>query len=265
MYSSDERYFMEDPREAQRLIAKVNASEWVTRYFEHYLADAQDILDVGCGPGIIAAEIARRKPEAHIVGLDSSAQRAQVAEQYLDSVPNGEFRLGLAQHIPAADDSFDFVYCRFMLEYLPDPQAAVAEMARVCRPGGTVVLQDLDGQLLWHYPEDATLQEMIDTVVRSLAATGFDPLVGRKLFHFARCAGLRDIATSIDSYHLVAGAIDEQNFELWAQKLDIALPAMVKALGCRPAAEQLKTRFLEYLKRPDTFSYSVLMTVAGRV
>ena len=63
-------------------------------------------------------------------------------------------------------------------------------MTRVCKPGGTVLLQDLDGQLLWHYPEDAEVQQTAEKVVAALAATGFDPFVGRKLFWLAKKAGL---------------------------------------------------------------------------
>src|SRR5256885_13262071 len=55
-------------------------------------------------------------------------------------------------------NSFDLVYCRMLLQYLREKEQAVAEMTRVCKPGGTVLLQDLDGQLLWHYPEDPGVQ-----------------------------------------------------------------------------------------------------------
>ena len=68
------------------------------------------------------------------------------------------------------------------MEYLPDKQAAVREMARVCSPGGKLLLQDLDGQLVWHYPEDAELQRTTENILSHLAGTGFDPFVGRKAF-----------------------------------------------------------------------------------
>src|SRR5206468_5342108 len=69
----------------------------------------------------------------------------------------------------------------------------------------TVLLQDLDGQLLWHYPEDAVVQSTAERVVNALEATGFDPFVGRKLFWLARTAGLQNVEVQVECYHLIAG------------------------------------------------------------
>src|SRR5262249_3167034 len=160
--------------------------------------------------------------------------------------------------LPFESGVFDLAYCRFLLEYLPEREAAVAEMARVCRPGGRVLLQDLDGQLVWHYPPDEELQGDLERVLGWLGRTGFDPLGGRKLSALARAAGLADIETRAESYHLYAGQIDEHPLGLWRLKLDIALPAAAQALGSRGAAARLKERFLDYLRREDTLTYSVL-------
>jgi hypothetical protein len=66
-----------------------------------------------------------------------------------------------------------------------------------------------------------------------------------------------------ESYHLIAGRIDEPNYNLWQLKLDIALPAMAKALNSRAEAEALRKAFLAYLRREDTLTYSVMFTVVG--
>ncbi len=126
-----------------------------------------------------------------------------------------------------------------------------------------MLFQDLDGQLVWHYPEDESLKADVERILHGLATTGFDPYVGRKLYSLARAAGLADIQVSAESYHLFAGRIDEVNFGHWELKLDIALPAAEKILGGRPAAEELKGRFMEYLRREDTLTYSFVFTVTG--
>jgi hypothetical protein len=136
-------------------------------------------------------------------------------------------------------------------------------MVRVCCPGGRILLQDLDGQLVWHYPEDVELQETLGRVMAGLAEGGFDPLVGRKLFSLAKSAGLTDIEVTAESYHLYAGCIGNRNLRLWETKFDIAMPAAAKILGSTDAAQRLKYRFLEYLCRDDTLTYSVLFTVTG--
>jgi SAM-dependent methyltransferase len=159
--------------------------------------------------------------------------------------------------------SFDLVYCRMLLQYLKEKERAVSEMARVCKPGGTVLLQDLDGQLLWHYPDDPEVQRTLEKVVTALAATGFDPFVGRKLFWLAQHAGLTNIDVQVECYHLIAGAADQHILRQWEMKLEIARPQLSRILGSETEAKEQSRAFLEFLRRPDTLTYSTVFTVAG--
>jgi SAM-dependent methyltransferase len=162
-----------------------------------------------------------------------------------------------------ASDSFDLVYARMLLQYLREKEKAVAEMVRVCKPGGIVLLQDLDGQLLWHYPQDPSMQRAVEKVVAALGPTGFDPFVGRKLFWLAQKAGLKKIDVQVESYHLIAGEVDSRILRQWELKLDIAKPQMARVLGSQAEAEEQIARFLEYLCRRDTLTYSTVFTVTG--
>jgi hypothetical protein len=74
---------------------------------------------------------------------------------------------------------------------------------------------------------------------------------------------LRKLDVAIEPYHVVAGAIEDSVRALWELKLDIAIPAAAKALGSKEAAENLARRFLSYLDREDTLTYSVVFTVVG--
>ena len=255
-------YFMDDPREAQRLAEKVDPEAWAQRYIVRHLRPDSRVLDIGSGPGVLATEVARRCLGGQVVALDQSPERSRQAGMRLARV-GGYSIVGDAVTLPFEDGSFDLVYCRFLLEYLREPGLAVREMVRVCRPGGRVLLQDLDGQLLWHYPEDAELERQVSATLAILARTGFDPFAGRKLYHHGFAAGLSQLSSSVEVYHHYAGSIDADNDRLWSLKLDIALPAAARALGSEAEALALKTRFLNYLKRPDTFTYSNLVTVVG--
>jgi SAM-dependent methyltransferase len=256
-------YIMDDPREAQRLLDKVDAASWISKYFEGHLQDAKTILSVGCGPGVFLREMAEIHPEAEFVGVDLSAERINDAQARLQGVPNARVQIGDAVALPFESGSFDFVFCRFLMEYLPDKQRAVGEMLRICRCGGKILLQDLDGQLLWHSPEDPELQQTIEQVVSRLATTGFDPFVGRKLFNLCFEAGLAEINVQVDPYHLYAGAIAKEQLDLWRTKLEIAKPQLKKVLGSDEAAVKYTERFLGYLQRPDTLTYSCLFSVLG--
>ena len=255
-------YFMEDAREAARLADKVDADGWVRNYLSALIPAHGRILDVGCGPGVIAAAVARAWPGCSVVGVDLSEARLAVAAGNAAGLP-ATFQRGDACALPFSDGSFDLVYARFVLEYLPDAQLAVREMAGVCRPGGSVLLQDLDGQLLWHDPPDPLLQQLLQRAVAGHAEYGFDPLVGRRLHRLAGQASLFDLQVRIEPYHLIAGTAEPAQWQRWKLKFDIGLPALGRVIGERDA-QLLADRFLDYLNRDDTLTYSVAFTVVGR-
>jgi ubiquinone/menaquinone biosynthesis C-methylase UbiE len=101
------------------------------------------VLDIACGPGIVSCFFARQA--AHVTGLDivpamlERAQRLQ-AERQLDNI---DWRLGQSTTLPFANDSFDRVVTRFSFHHYLEPAAAIAEMKRVCKPGGTVLVADV--------------------------------------------------------------------------------------------------------------------------
>jgi ubiquinone/menaquinone biosynthesis C-methylase UbiE len=256
-------YIMEDPREATRLELKVDARAWVQKYVAHRVGGGAEVLCVGCGPGAILREVSALDPSIKGVGIDISAERIEEAKKRNHGIPQLEFVRGDAQAMRLPSNRFDLVYSRMLLEYLKDKEGAVQEMVRVCKRGGTVLLQDLDGQLLWHYPEDPVVQRTAEKVVAALSATGFDPFVGRKLFSLARKAGLKNINVQVEAYHLIAGKIEPEILKHWELKLEIAGPQLARLLGSESEAREQARRFLDYLRRPDTLTYSTVFTVTG--
>ena len=256
-------YIMEDPREAMRLELKVDPHAWVQKYVAGRIRAKAEVLSVGCGPGVILRELCALDRSIRATGVDISDERVHEAKRKNRENAQASFVRGDAQAMDFASSSFDFVYSRMLMEYLKDKEAAVREMARVCKRGGTVLLQDLDGQLLWHYPEDPMVQATVEKVVRALGATGFDPFVGRKLFSLAYRAGLKNIKVQAECYHLIAGEVEPAILEQWRLKLDIAGPQLAQLLGSETEAREQSRRFLDYLRRPDTLTYSTVFTVTG--
>jgi ubiquinone/menaquinone biosynthesis C-methylase UbiE len=256
-------YIMEDPREAMRLEVKVDPHAWVQKYVAARIRAGAEVLSVGCGPGVIIRELCALDASVRATGVDISEERVQEARQRNRENAQASFVRGDAQAMDFASNRFDLVYSRMLLEYLKDKDSAVGEMVRVCKCGGTVLLQDLDGQLLWHYPEDPVVQGTVEKVVRALAATGFDPFVGRKLFSLAHRAGLKNIDVQVECYHLIAGEIEPAILEQWELKLEIAAPQLARLLGSASEAREQSRRFLSYLRRPDTLTYSTVFTVTG--
>ena len=254
------KYFMDDPREAGRLDAKVNTDEFISDFISlHWSADdTLGVVDIGCGAGAIASAIAKKFPGWNITGVDLSEDRLSKAKEKCASLDNTRFTQGSIYQLPLADISADLLYTRFLLEYLERPIDGIKEMYRVCKPGGTVMLQDLDGQLLFHYPQTI---ENLDKVLDGLAKTGFDPLIGRKLPNYGIQAGFELQHMDIRPYHFIVGQIDEKNDRLWELKMEIALPKFQEILGSEQLAVKFKDDFMRHLRDPDTMMYSNLCTV----
>lgn len=164
----------------------------------------ETVLDFGCGPGFVAVHLARRTgPEGHVHALDvntdfvararENARAAGLADR-ITTHHSGD------ETIPLPDASVDRVYSRNVLEYVPDVDAVLAELARVLRPGGTMVASDSDFGFIVVEPfTPAEVHEIFDA-----AAPAFkDPNIGRKLRGAFGRAGHEDVTvevvTSVDT------------------------------------------------------------------
>ena len=105
-------------------------------------ADAR-VLEVATGPGYIAMALARVAREA--VGVDLTEAPLQIAERNKSErgLTNVSFRVADAENLPFADGEFDVVVCRFAVHHFENPRSVLGEMARVCRTGGTVAVEDM--------------------------------------------------------------------------------------------------------------------------
>ncbi|MVO87250.1 methyltransferase domain-containing protein [Streptomyces sp. p1417] len=164
-----------------------------------YLLDALEphwrILDVGCGPGTITADLAALVPRGHVTGIDRAPgvleqARATAAGRGLDNVT---FTTGDVFALDHPDDSFDVVHAHQVLQHVGDPVHALREMRRVCRPGGIVAVRDSDyAAMTWH-PPVAGLDDWLGLYRRVARANGGEPDAGRLLKSWALRAGFTDV------------------------------------------------------------------------
>jgi demethylmenaquinone methyltransferase / 2-methoxy-6-polyprenyl-1,4-benzoquinol methylase len=122
--------FGQDPRWRSFLVSRIPAS-------------ATRVLDVASGTAAVAIELARRVPAREVIGLDQSVEmldagRARVAAAGLGG--RIDLREGRAESLPFGDAEFDALTFTYLLRYVDDPAAALQELARVVRPGGTVAM-----------------------------------------------------------------------------------------------------------------------------
>jgi ubiquinone/menaquinone biosynthesis C-methylase UbiE len=101
------------------------------------------LADVGCGTGSLTFELARFAGK--VIGIDSSKEMLSLARSAAGDkkIGNVEFRLADAMNLPLGPHSVDAAFCVMVLHFVAEPERAVAELCRIARPGGSVILLDL--------------------------------------------------------------------------------------------------------------------------
>lgn len=189
--------------ESEAEISRLDLQHYMFRWefggdFSAPLESPWTVLDVACGTGRWARDMARQFPQSTVMGFDINQQQleaslAEGAQTGTDSLPeNCSFLVGNAlEPFSFADGSFDFVMARATSAFIPVSQwpAVIAQMARVCRPGGWVELRDFG---LVRSPHSA-LNELTVKFANLAAARGIYPGAGPYLGDFLQAAGLRNV------------------------------------------------------------------------
>ena len=154
------------------------------------LRPGEHVLDIGVGPGLLAAEMAAEVGAGgRVCAIDVSDNMLAVAA-LRDTGPEAtalELSRGGAEEIPHGNGTFEVVVTTQVLEYVPDVPRALAEMYRVLKPGGRALILDTDwASLVWHAPDEELMrrvlvawdEHLVDphlprTLGRSLARAGF--------------------------------------------------------------------------------------------
>jgi SAM-dependent methyltransferase len=151
-------------------------------------------LDVGCGVGTVTIALARRVgPEGLTVGVDNDAHflelaRQGAAEQGVAAV----FRLGDANALDG-ETGYDLIYSRFVLSHLPDPARALERMVRAARPGGTLVVEDIEFAASWADPPSEAYTRSVALYQAVVRRRGADPNLGPRLAGLVEAAGVEGI------------------------------------------------------------------------
>jgi ubiquinone/menaquinone biosynthesis C-methylase UbiE len=161
------------------------------RYVELEVTD--QVLELGSGLGILAAEMAKKNPLGRIVGVEISAEMLKRCPQ---EVPNLSFRQADVQQLPFEEESFDVVYCRYVLEHIQNPGQVLAEARRVMRTGGHIFLQENNNLAFDFYPECRSFMSLWKSFVVLQEKLGGDALIGKKLYWLLRQAGFNEIELS---------------------------------------------------------------------
>jgi ubiquinone/menaquinone biosynthesis C-methylase UbiE len=155
-------------------------------------------LDVGCGGGDVTLEMARLiGPSGMVTGIDMDSTKMQLAQQEAehDRITNAQF---LARDIAHLDHeaAYDLVYARLFLTHLRDPLDALQRMVQATKPGGVVIVEDMDHAGIFCYPACPALEQHVSLYNQLVRLQGADPEIGPKLPALFRQVGLQDLHLS---------------------------------------------------------------------
>jgi len=235
-------------------------------YLLPHLRPGLELLDVGCGPGTITRDLARRVAPGRVVGIDAAPEVVRRAAA--DAADPGgarhgpgatgpgalSFRVADVYALPFDEASFDVVHAHQVLQHLADPVAALAEMGRVLRPSGLVAVRDGDyGAFVWA-PADPALDRWMALYHQVTAANGGDADAGRHLLGWVRAAGYRDAVVTSSTWTFADAASRAWWGGLWAERVQhSAFAEQARAEGLSDAAElaELAGAFERWAAHPD--------------
>ena len=166
----------------------------------------QRVLDVGCGPGALIAELVARVGADAVAGVDPSASFVDAARA---RHPGADVRLASAEELPFEDAAFDAAIAQLVVHFMADPVAGLREMARVTRPGGVVAA------CVWDHAGGQGPLGLFWDAAHSLGPSVHDEsaLAGAREGHLAwlfEAAGLREIEATT-----VVAELEHPTFEAW--------------------------------------------------
>jgi SAM-dependent methyltransferase len=189
------------------------------------------VLDVGCGPGALTAELVRRLGPAEVSAVDPSESFCAALRK---RQPGVDVRRGVAEHLPFPDRTFDAALAQLVVHFMDDPVAGLREMARVTRPNGVVAA------CVWDHGGGRSPLSLFWEAARELDPEVDDEsrLAGAREGHLAelfRTAGLRDIEAGV-----LTAAVEHPSFEEWWEPFTLGVgPAGAYTAGLDPERRDL--------------------------
>lgn len=174
--------------------------------------EADAVLEIGSGLGILARDVAARARE--VWGVEYSEEQLSKAER--DGRMNLRFVRGDAHALPFEDESFDLVYCRYVLEHVADPPRVLREMRRVLRAGGRARVQENNILANILDPPCPRFEKVWRSFAELQRHLGGDALIGGRLFSLFKRAGFRQVELSIQPEIHYAG---EPTFGAWMENV----------------------------------------------
>lgn len=163
------------------------------------LKPGMNVLDVACGPGFTACELAKFIGTGTVTGVDINEELIFTAHQakVSEKADNVSFRTGNIYGLDLPENCFDFVYARFVFQHLEKPQVALANILRVLKPGGILCILDVDDNWTSFAPESDAFVKFVRKAGAGQKRKGGNRLIGSQLSGLLSEAGFKNVSTKI--------------------------------------------------------------------
>jgi SAM-dependent methyltransferase len=206
-------------------------------------------LEIGCGGGDLAFDMARIVgPSGSVLGTDIDEKKIELAskeatEQKLNNV---EFRFSdITQQDPGSD--FDLVHARFVLTHLVKPSEALARVYRSLRPGGILVVEDIEFRGYFCYPESPALRRYVELYMETVSRRGADPNIGPRLPAMLIEADFENVRMNVVQ---PAGIEGEVKLISPLTMENIADSVLAEGLASRDETDRIVRELYEYARTP---------------
>jgi SAM-dependent methyltransferase len=198
------------------------------------IGEARRAADIGCGTGTVSRWMASRMgPGGRVDAIDIAPEQIDVARSAAAGAGFSDihYQVGSAYEPGLPESAFDVVFCRLVLCHLKEPSKAVAQMARLLRPGGRLVLVDMDLQDTFTMPRCEAYEHYIkECVIPYQTKIGVDYSVGLNMPALVLGAGLATDAVLADQPIFREGPEKHLWEKTWTFALQRAVPEGVVSL-----------------------------------
>lgn len=227
------------------------------------LKDGMSVLEVGSGPGYLTEQLLALVPSSAITCVEIDRALLEQAERYLQHKARGrvQFVEGSVLDSQLPSDQFDVAYARLVFQHLGDPLGAASEIRRVLKPGGKLIIYDVDDELFGLFqPPLPAFAPVLKAFGQAQATRGGNRYIGRSLSGLLTAAGFGSIEVEVVASHSAGTGI-----EAFLQHIrpDRMQSLVTSGHLTKEELEAYRVELETFTARPDAYTLWLMLMVCG--